>query len=379
MTRPRLSIIPANAATDQRLKPRDLQVLCVLGRHTDDLGWCRRSQVKMSKEMDCARSTVFASIERLVEHGYVEKHVEKTDSGRDSAHWYRVVLDPVHPDLNASKGDDDPCRYTGTPADISAPPAGPGPAPINDPSLTRERDARARDSGSEGEKTEPETPNEPDDPKKFEHRVKRMADNDVWRGLLGSSTSWTVRQFANLTDAQRAEAEEKAPAYLAWCKREKQKPVALGVYCKDRKWADLPESALELANPEARRHPPDYGPPYGPVWNAWRIGTLVEDGDREAIKFIDREALRRHGYRFGDRWHQCTEAMEAVPVNGDIWSAWRSYFDDRGWPWLPDPGDQPVVYFPKGGPAGMSEFEALIRQADKGDDGGEDQKDLSRS
>lgn len=51
MSGPRLSIIPARAATDKALKPRDLQVLCVLGRHTDDLGWCRRSQVKMANEM----------------------------------------------------------------------------------------------------------------------------------------------------------------------------------------------------------------------------------------------------------------------------------------------------------------------------------------
>ena len=73
MTGPRLSIIPARACTDPALKPRDLQVLCVLGRHTDDLGWCRRSQVRMADEIGCARSTVFESVERLVAAGYLHK------------------------------------------------------------------------------------------------------------------------------------------------------------------------------------------------------------------------------------------------------------------------------------------------------------------
>ncbi|MCK7615197.1 helix-turn-helix domain-containing protein [Roseibium sediminicola] len=137
MSEPRLSVIPAAAATDPHIKPRDLQLLCVLGRHTDKGGWCRRSQVKMSREMGCARSTVFDAVERLVARGYLERHLVESDSGRDSAHLYRVVLDPVIDDLSTvreeetiiEKSGSDPCRYTGTPADISAPPAGPEPAP----------------------------------------------------------------------------------------------------------------------------------------------------------------------------------------------------------------------------------------------------------
>jgi hypothetical protein len=151
MTGPRLSIIPARAATDRALKPRDLQVLCVLGRHTDDLGWCRKSQVKMAEEMGCARSTVFDAVERLVAAGYLERYVQEEDNGRDSPHVYRVVLDPKHPCPGAVRDADctvaNPQRPGGTPADRSAPPAdisappagpepappaGPGPAPKND-------------------------------------------------------------------------------------------------------------------------------------------------------------------------------------------------------------------------------------------------------
>ena len=93
MTGPRLSIIPARAATDRALKPRDLQVLCVLGRHTNDAGWCRKSQVKMADEMGCARATVFDAIERLVKAGYIERHVIEED-----LHQFRIV----GPHLSAS-------------------------------------------------------------------------------------------------------------------------------------------------------------------------------------------------------------------------------------------------------------------------------------
>lgn len=160
MAGPRLSIIPARAATDRALKPRDLQVLCVLGRHTDDFGWCRRSQVKMAEEMGCARATVFEAIERLIKAGYLERFKQESDSNRDSAHVYRVILDPQHPNVAAIVDRDPPCRQVGTPAGMSAPPAdvepappaGPGPAPINDPYLTPPLISRERSRARRKEK-----------------------------------------------------------------------------------------------------------------------------------------------------------------------------------------------------------------------------------
>lgn len=112
MSDPRFSIIPAAAVTDPRLEGRDLQVLCLFGRHTDAHGWCRRSQVKMADELGCARSTVQASIDRLVTSGWLQKRSDvepQTPGKRTSAFEYRVMLDI--PDI------------VGTPADLSAPPA----------------------------------------------------------------------------------------------------------------------------------------------------------------------------------------------------------------------------------------------------------------
>lgn len=123
---PRFSIIPAGAVLDPRIEPRDLQVLCLFGKHTDRKGWCRRSQVAMAKEIGCARSTVQASIDRLITAGWLEKRAAAdlhTPGVRDSAHEYRVVLDTP----------DDPQDVAGrVPTDRHSP-AGPVSAPPADP------------------------------------------------------------------------------------------------------------------------------------------------------------------------------------------------------------------------------------------------------
>src|SRR5436305_11539127 len=129
MTKPRYSIIPAAAVTDPRLEGRDLQVLCLLGRHTNKLGWCFRSQVEMAQELDCARSTVQLSLSRLIAAGWIEtRSCAVTDSGRPYASYaYRVRMDHDDPDIAPSDDEiearrrDGGCPRVGTPADRSAP------------------------------------------------------------------------------------------------------------------------------------------------------------------------------------------------------------------------------------------------------------------
>lgn len=124
MSDPRFSIIPADAVLDKRLEPRDLQVLCIFGKHTDKRGWCRRSQVVMAKEIGCARSTVQASIDRLIAAGWLQKrpqHELHTAGVRDSAHEYRVVLDV--PDVPQDVVSTLPTDRHPLPTHESAPPA----------------------------------------------------------------------------------------------------------------------------------------------------------------------------------------------------------------------------------------------------------------
>lgn len=99
----RYSIIPADAITDPALTPRDLQVLCLLGRHVDEYGWCWRSQVVMARELNCDRRTVQRALERLVEAGYLAMKAQgrgkapapDTSAGEQpfAPYAYRVLLD----------------------------------------------------------------------------------------------------------------------------------------------------------------------------------------------------------------------------------------------------------------------------------------------
>lgn len=230
MTDPRLSIIPAGAVLDRRLKARDLQVLCVFGRHTDRKGWCRRSQVQMAKEMGCARSTVQGSIERLVEAGWLQKRMLSTphQSGeRDSAHEYRVVLDR----------DDEAQDVVATPADIPAPlptqnrhplPTH-GSAPINDPSLTTSlREDSARERFAELWRIFPLRPGQ-----------SRKTALKAFLALSDRTQAECVSggyRFAEIFEAERlarGESPEKARRFV----------VALVRWIENEGWKDLPAAA----------------------------------------------------------------------------------------------------------------------------------------
>lgn len=372
MSGPRLSIIPARAATDRALKPRDLQVLCVLGRHTDDLGWCRKSQVKMADEMGCARSTVFDAVERLVKAGYLERHIQAEDSGRDSPHVYRVILDPVHPAVDRVKEVEsdpaDPCRYIGTPAGISAPPAGPepappagsGPAPKNDPFRTTdserdEREARAgerEDVGDAGGRALGERAFR----RAFAAWPTYVADSEPAARAAWNRLSPEDRLVAVDRQADYVEAAGKAGGRKTIC--------AFGVYLAEKRWEKLPARVAQPFN--------EYAPPFGPVWGGWVWGHFVTAHAEAAkgwplIVGLFKRAAMRQGAKFAEHLHERAQLMEAVPVGSVMFEAWRAEHDRRGWLWIPDPGEQRVVYFPAGGPAGLGAFEAALRgQADDG-------------
>ncbi len=176
MTGPRLSIIPAGAVTDRSLEPRDLQVLCLFGRHTDKAGWCVRSQVKVAQELGCSRASLQNSIDRLDAAGWLQKkrrdiEVEEAGKQPSRSYAYRVILDrdDYAFDAVAARDEDDAgshaesadeeggCQQDGTPVPTdqhpgATPCVGTGATayvgtkndPLERPPLERERDARAR-------------------------------------------------------------------------------------------------------------------------------------------------------------------------------------------------------------------------------------------
>ncbi|MBB3608656.1 hypothetical protein [Rhizobium sp. BK602] len=106
-------------------------------------------------------------------------------------------------------------------------------------------------------------------------------------------------------------------------------------------------------------------------------GELVFPDDFEAREWERRkidegypEVIRLHAAA-KDRNHVTVEPIferlkdlcEAVPVGSQMWERWRSYHEDQGWPFVPTPAVMKVVFFPKGGPHGLQEFEFAVREA----------------
>ena len=113
-----------------------------------------------------------------------------------------------------------------------------------------------------------------------------------------------------------------------------------------------------------------------------RIGHVAEENFQTSLKiaelFIDRfnpqspladaefatraEAIRQQP--------ALLSLMAPCRVGSDEFAAWKALHEERGWPWLPDPGRQDWVYFPAGGPAGLDAFEAAVRGTRGEDDAG---------
>lgn len=280
MSAPRLSIIPAGAVTDRSLEPRDLQVLCLLGRHTDRAGWCSRSQVRMAGEINCGRSSVQRSLERLYEAGWVEKKRRDEagkvdDSSQPSASYaYRVVLDrddfafenatrdaedtaqESYAENASEQGD---CPPVGTPSGAEGaqtdghpgahPERAPGAhtyvgtknVPLERPLIERERDARA----------------------KLDRKARFIAAFEQrWPTAAADDRQKTGYAAEALTEAEEAGALAGIGPFLENLKRLHRKGVPAGwKYLEEKRWTLLEQSAaaasaapsqFERASPEGK-------------------------------------------------------------------------------------------------------------------------------
>ncbi len=392
MSTARFSIIPGWVVNDQRLKGRDLQVLCVLGRHTSRKhGWCRRSQVKMATEMGCARSTVQASLDRLVKIGAVESRKVASDSGRDSAHWYRVIYDRETPEAAFSEWDRDdevseeefdpisdeeegapPCRYTGTPADISAPPAGPesappagpGSAPINDSCLTTPAEQEERERVR--------VDDEPESRQSVERGFKRWFP--TWPTHLDDSEPEARKAWYALTAVERRDVLELTPAYLRAREalgRTKKGTIAAGKYLREKRWQRLGTAAASAAIP------PTVHKPFSKAWQGLALSRLFEpDALMPAMTPFLQQTVRAGGpmadrvrrdhrqrwawpkvsdmYAAAEQFRgqlvdgalvEASEGFKSYHVDSAEVQAYRRLYERMEWPW-PPMGDAKWICFP---------------------------------
>lgn len=239
----RFSVIPAGAIIDARLTPRALQVLCLLGRHTNDQGWCSRSQVKMARELECARSTVYDALEVLLAAGWVERRANgrggRAPESADhpfSAYSYRVVLDRDALPARVANEDSghvahEDCIPEGAApaaggagiaaggADMAAPLEGISPEGI---SPQPERDARARevDRG----------------------RLSKLKAK--WPTTALDDQDQIERAWQALSDPQQATALDRADDFLDYLKRMKRSAVpSLAKYLRQALFEHLPAKA----------------------------------------------------------------------------------------------------------------------------------------
>jgi len=422
MSGPRFSIMPGWVFTDRRIMPMDLKVLGILGRHIDKGGWCTRSQVRVSKEIGVARSTVQASLSRLRKIGIVQQRENATDDGRDCSHDYRVLFDvepedlvPDLVDLEAETGIESealpPCRSTGTPADISAPPADPldrhplpiqGPAPYkNDPLKTtpqeRERESASADASENGEGVDEDEPGKPvpaamPGTAAFRKRVVwfcsgRGFDAGAWPNWdaeKSASIEWITDRFADLSEQDRQHAERWRDAYLRDIAQRGLRPQKIGIFIRDRMWEGLdPElllkarrAAAQGVKPAEHAKPEGWAVAMGPVWAAYLAEVLLHGPDHPEhapengmwLRFsLTRAwpklaslydlAKAKRGLVLPERLHRMKDLMEFVPEGGNVWAAWEAEFKARNWPEWPRREGMDGMYFPIGGPGGLDTFE----------------------
>jgi len=224
----------------------------------------------------------------------------------------------------------------------------------------------------------------------------------AWPTFVSDSEPAARKAWSALTAEERAEAFARQADYVAEVKKlGRQKLCAYGAYLGERRWTKLEPKAAETV---VAALADDVAPPFGPVWGGLRVKQfvtgmkavppgltaierqLVVDGTTDeatlhrqkrarfgwpAVNEMHRRAMAGQGVPVGPKASALEMLMEPVPVGSERFEEWRLEHELRGWPWIPDPGDMRVVYFPMGGPAGLDDFEAAIKRG--GHDGGERQ------
>ncbi|MDB5522787.1 MAG: hypothetical protein JWM58_550 [Rhizobium sp.] len=388
-SQPRLSIIPGWVVTDIRLRGKDLAVLCVLGRNASTKsGWCCRSQVKMAAELSCARSTVQASLDRLIDIGVVERHVQESASGRDSAHFYRVIYDREPPSGYAFDAWDDGENEENIPADMtesvtppagipappaglgSAPPAGLGSAPINaspftPPDKRFEREARESFEKAEGDQP---TGQQTESRDAIERGFRRWYP--TWPSYVSDSEPDARKAWFELTTDERLAAADRRQAYLDATKANgRTKSCSAAVYLRERRWTKLAIRAPEPVKAEIAA-------PMGKAWMATRfaafhspkcampkpvIGVQMDldaGGERAENAQIARNELyawpklhqMNEKVRTRDPWRAPADMVAlgqefvSIEIAGVVGQAWKRLHRRMLLPWLPF--EPKYAYFP---------------------------------
>lgn len=301
----RFSIIPPGAIIDPRVTPRALQVLCLLGRHIDNGGWCSRSQVKMARELSCSRSAVQEACDILLEAEWIERRRNgrgatgpETSEQPFAAYSYRVRIDRDER-VEAVEAPEDIEEGGAAPAAGGAAPAAGGAAEaaplegISSKGISSEgeRDARAREEAHE----------------KF---AKWLAAFKLqWPTAAADDQSRIANAARGLTDAERKEALAKLPEFLDFLRKTGRGKIPAGwKYLEEKRWTLLAAAAAQA-------------PPQRPL--------VAENSEQGLIwrAILDIAGHRRDG--FPAFWLSGPPQARMVSVPGELSSALLALNSDR--------------------------------------------------
>lgn len=437
-----MSHYATNWALQQRgLKPATKIVLWWLcDRYNPDLG-CFPSQDLLAEDCEMSRSSLNNHLGELEDRGLIAREARRNRSGRQERTRYRLAFEedfPKKPCPKSGHGEagETMSRNNGEPCPKNSDyrvqnlDTNPVREPVKEP--VTEREARERDDFSDRDGETTANAEADETPKALERRFRALelgsgGKSIAWPGAAGSSSAWGLKQFIALSPEDRRKAEEMRDAYLAICPKVERgphkgepKPVALGVYLRDRKFL-FAEAMAPKAEPARRT---ERAAPWGPAWGAKRMALLLagpaelparrelrglfearfaffNKTDRAAaLRFAEHRgvAVTGEGFAYPDDFEEqelarrtlsgfpavnalhraardrrfeaiepvydgLAELMEPVPVGGDMWNRWEDWHAARNLPFVPETGDQPVVFFPKGGPEGLNAFKRAVDAA----------------
>ncbi|WP_181181034.1 helix-turn-helix domain-containing protein [Mesorhizobium sp. B1-1-2] len=340
----------------------------------------------IAKRGGCGRDKARRIVNELVQHGYADKEQEREDGrfGKLSL----VIFDEPREQRDSIIGEG-----------VASLPQTENPSTVNPstvkPTLVNTDGLVTPESSFERER---EREREDESPKTVERWLKRVGPR--WPTFADDSFPEALKAALALSGAEREAAADRMADYLEVRKQVgRTKSCALSKYLAEKRWERLEPK------PEAPAKPA-YAPAFGPVWAAIRMRDLVtgpkappsplKGWEERAIAegTLDRATLEKGNrmrtgwplvnglhlaaetrglgiHSFGPEEERLGKLCEFVPVGTDCWKAWKLEHDQRGWPWLPDPGTMGGVYFPAGGPGGLEAFEQAVRG--NHDDGGQRQ------
>lgn len=363
----RLSIIPAGAITDPRIEARDLQVLALLGRHTNKQGWCFRSQVKMAEELRCGRATVQRALERLYDAGWVERRlrsrtgVEADPKHPHAAHAYRVKLDrddvpddALFADADAAAetdscgGPERGCPPVGTPPDavdnaVDNPVETFGGVPIDGqgvPAQDGQGGAHAWAGTHGNDDSELDDSNRERDARaRARSGVSVQKFLRLWPTAATDSRTAIEREWCALNPDEQQAALDGIESFRAELQRHKRSTTPAGAtYLRERKWKGLPSmpTSAEFVTFAA--------------WSkSWWAMILARVDRGEDVRF-----RLHHAAQGGCGTSELTEkmpppeqiaALQQYPSDGDAVAAWRRWFEAKGAK-LPDWRERVWVFLP---------------------------------